>query len=95
MTEMTIRSLIVLPSELLRMFNLEMMVIVELMFIVEFTLDMVSFLHYLKVDIMSIIASSECNATITWCDLSPRFFCIDATLLCEFESDKIRINEFE
>ena len=22
-------------------------------------------------------------------DLSPRFFCIDATLLCEFESDKI------
>ena len=27
--------------------------------------------------------------TITRCDLSPRFFCIDATLLCEFESDKI------
>ena len=27
--------------------------------------------------------------TITGCDLSPRFFCIDATLLCEFESDKI------
>ena len=26
-------------------------------------------------------------ATITRCDLSPRFFCIDATLLCEFESD--------
>ena len=23
-----------------------------------------------------------------------RFFCNDATLLCEFESDKIRINEF-
>ena len=23
----------------------------------------------------------------------PRFFCIDATLLCEFESDKIQINE--
>ena len=30
-----------------------------------------------------------CKATITWCDLSSRFFCIDATLLCEFESDKI------
>ena len=28
-------------------------------------------------------------ATITRCNLSPRFFCIDATLLCEFESDKI------
>ena len=31
----------------------------------------------------------ECKATIARCDLSPRFFCIDATLLCEFESDKI------
>ena len=29
------------------------------------------------------------EATITRCDLSPQFFCIDATLLCEFESDKI------
>ena len=30
------------------------------------------------------------KATITLCDLSRRFFCIiDATLLCEFESDKI------
>ena len=29
------------------------------------------------------------KATITRCDLSPRFFCIDAKLLCEFESDKI------
>ena len=29
------------------------------------------------------------KATITRCDLSPRFFCTDATLLCEFESDKI------
>ena len=28
-------------------------------------------------------------ATITRCDLSPRFFCIDATLLCKFESGKI------
>ena len=34
-------------------------------------------------------------ATITRCDLSPWFFCIDATLLCEFESDKILIDEFE
>ena len=29
------------------------------------------------------------KAAITRCDLSPRFFCIDATLLCEFESDKV------
>ena len=29
------------------------------------------------------------KATITRCDLSPRFFCIDATSLCEFENDKI------
>ena len=29
------------------------------------------------------------KATITLYDLSPRLFCIDATLLCEFESDKI------
>ena len=28
-------------------------------------------------------------ATITRCDLSPKFFCNDATLLCEFERDKI------
>ena len=24
-----------------------------------------------------------------------QFFCIDAALLCEFESDKIKINEFQ
>ena len=29
------------------------------------------------------------------CDLSPWFFCIDAALLCKFESDKIWVNEFE
>ena len=29
------------------------------------------------------------KATITRCHLSSRFFCIDATSLCEFESDKI------
>ena len=34
-------------------------------------------------------------ATITRCDLLPRFLCVDATLLWEFESDKIWINEFE
>ena len=34
------------------------------------------------------------KATITRCDLSPGFFCTDAKLLCEFESDKIWINEF-
>ena len=39
--------------------------------------------------------ASLSKATITRYDLSPRFFCIDATLLCEFESDKIWINEFE
>ena len=26
------------------------------------------------------------KATITRCDLSPRFFCIDATLLCELKA---------
>ena len=29
------------------------------------------------------------KATIIRCDLSSRFFCIGATLLCKFESDKI------
>ena len=29
------------------------------------------------------------KATITQCDLSSRFFCADATSLCEFERDKI------
>ena len=29
------------------------------------------------------------KATVIRCDLSPRFFCVDATLLCQFESDKI------
>ena len=29
------------------------------------------------------------KATITRCDVSHRFFCNYATLLCEFESDKI------
>ena len=32
-------------------------------------------------------------ATITRCDLSARFFCIDSTLLCEFESDKLDMNQ--
>ena len=31
----------------------------------------------------------ELKATITRCDLLSRFFCIDATSLCEFESDKM------
>ena len=34
------------------------------------------------------------KATITRCDLSPRFFCIDATLLCEFESDRYESASF-
>ena len=29
------------------------------------------------------------KATITRCDLSPRFLCTDATLFCECKSDKI------
>ena len=41
---------------------------------------------------MNVIVTGP-KATITQCDLSPRFYCIDATLLCVFESDKIRINE--
>ena len=35
------------------------------------------------------------KATITRRDLSARFFCIDATLLCKFVSDKMLIDEFE
>ena len=31
----------------------------------------------------------QSKATITRCDLSPLFFCIDATLLCKFESNKV------
>ena len=34
------------------------------------------------------------EATITRCNLSPQFFCTDATLLCEFEIDKIWIRPF-
>ena len=34
-------------------------------------------------------SQSLLKATITRCDLSPRFFCIDVMSLCEFESDKI------
>ena len=34
------------------------------------------------------------KAMIRWSDLSPQFFCIDATLLYKFETDKIWINEF-
>ena len=41
--------------------------------------NVVFFLKYL---------TSERSYTITWYDLSARFFCIDATLLCKFESDK-------
>ena len=29
---------------------------------------------------------------IIWSDLSPQFFCTDATLLCKFETDTIGIN---
>ena len=29
------------------------------------------------------------ESVITWFHLSPQFFCINATLLCEFESYKI------
>ena len=48
-----------------------------------------------KVELISTFTTAVCEswnvskATITRCDLSPRFFCTDATLLCEFESDKI------
>ena len=38
---------------------------------------------------LSVTMQTWPKATITRCDLSPRFFCVDATLLCEFESDKI------
>ena len=34
------------------------------------------------------------KARITRCDLSDRFFGIQARSLCEFQSDEIRVNEF-
>ena len=36
-----------------------------------------------------IVADKSHRVIIAWCDLSSRFFCIDATSLSEFESDKI------
>ena len=36
-----------------------------------------------------IICDKLSKSTITRCDLSSRYFCIDATLLCKFESDKV------
>ena len=39
--------------------------------------------------ILRAIKNLNPKATITRCDLSSRFFCIDAALLCEFESDEI------
>ena len=39
--------------------------------------------------VSSFATYSSLKAKITRCDLSPRFFCNDATLLCESESDKI------
>ena len=35
------------------------------------------------------VVVSDWIQAITLCDLLPRFFCIDSTLLCEFESSKI------
>ena len=45
----------------------------------------------IKYDCLKLDDSENCiiKATITRCDLSARFFCTDAKLLCEFESDKI------
>ena len=51
--------------------------------------------HHTTAGRMTVITLPCSNATITRYDLSLRFFCIDATLLYEFESDKIWINEFE
>ena len=45
-----------------------------------------------KPDLYSRISRAD-KATITQCDLLPRFFC--RWCLCEFESDKIWINDFE
>ena len=41
------------------------------------------------------MGSIDAEATITLCDLSSRFLCNDATFLCEFENNKIGVNEFE
>ena len=54
-----------------------------------------SVIYSLGYDHKHMFAIFLAKATITLCDLSSLLFCIDATLLCEFESDKIRINEFQ
>ena len=46
-------------------------------------------IRYESTSLNKIVPDKSLKATITRCDLSLRFFCIDATLLCEFESDKI------
>ena len=46
---------------------------------------------YIRKDVCGLNSkiASTAKDTITLCDLSVRFFCIDATLLCEFESDNM------
>ena len=41
------------------------------------------------------IAKLNPKAVIARCDLSPRFFCIHATLLCEFESDRYELKSLD
>ena len=52
---------------------------------------------YIRKDVCGLNSkiASTAKDTITLCDLSVRFFCIDATLFCEFESDNIWINDLE
>ena len=46
-------------------------------------------LSFLYLNFTRVLLTAQAHkATITRCDLSPRFFYIDATLLCQFESDK-------
>ena len=49
----------------------------------------ITFVESLYLNVCTLFNSNFFKATITRCDLSPRFFCIDATLLCEFESNKM------
>ena len=50
-----------------------------------FVTQMSNYLFVISFQLM--FCKALAKATITRCDLSPRFFCTDATLLCEFESD--------
>ena len=45
--------------------------------------------HIIDEVLIANLSPDKAPPMIIWSDLSPQFFCIDATLLCKFETDKI------